>query len=61
MIWAFWSVPHDPERNDRQSPDHWAKNIRNTLRKQGFLTFFFNFDDISKFVPFGGNLSTRTQ
>ena len=27
------------------------KNIRNTLWKQGFLTFF------TKFVPFGGNIS----
>ena len=33
------------------------KNIGNTLRKQGFLTFFFNFDSFLKFVPFWGNIS----
>ena len=37
------------------------KNILNTLRKQVFLTFFFNLDDFSKCVPFRGNLSTKTQ
>ena len=37
------------------------KNIWNTLRKQGFFYFFFCFDNFSKFVPFGGNLSARTQ
>ena len=37
------------------------KNIQNTLRKQGFLTFFFNFDNFSKFVPFWGNSSAKTQ
>ena len=37
---------------------HKLKNIQNTLRKQGCLAFFFfNFDDFSKFVPFGGNLT----
>ena len=37
------------------------KNIQNTQRKQVFLTFFFNFDGFSKFVPFGGNSSAKTQ
>ena len=34
------------------------KEIKNTLRKQGF---FYNFDGFSKFVSFGGNISTKTQ
>ena len=33
------------------------KNIRKSPRKQGFLTFFSNFDGFSKFVPFWGNIS----
>ena len=38
------------------------KKIQNTLRKQGFfLHFFFNFDGFSKFVPFWGNISAKTQ
>jgi hypothetical protein len=37
------------------------KNIQNTLRKQVFLTFFFNFDNFSKFVSFLGNSSAKTQ
>ena len=37
------------------------KNIWNIQRKQVFLTFVFNFDDFSKFVPFWGVLSAKTQ
>jgi hypothetical protein len=37
------------------------KNIQNTPRKQGFFDIFFNFDDFLKFVPFGGNVSIKTQ
>ena len=37
------------------------KNIQNTLRKHVFFDIFFNFDDFLKFVPFGGNLRTKTQ
>ena len=45
------------------SMDQWEnwRNIQNSLRKQGFLTFIFNFDDFSKFVPFLGNISAKTQ
>ena len=35
--------------------------LKYSIRKQGFLTFFFNFDDFSKFVSIGGNLSAKTQ
>ena len=38
------------------------KNIKKNLRKQAFyFTFFSNFDDFLKFVPFGGNISAKTQ
>ena len=30
-------------------------------KKTRLFAFFFNFDDFSKFVPFGGNLSAKTQ
>ena len=35
------------------------KNIENTLRKQGFFDFFFNFNNFLKFVPLVGNLSAK--
>jgi hypothetical protein len=37
------------------------KKIQNTLRKQGFLNIFFNFDGFLKFVSFWGNISAKTQ
>ena len=36
------------------------KKIQNTLRKQGFFTFFFNFDGFLKNVPFWDNISANS-
>ena len=75
LISYIWICPQRPKgcRKKLQDPintpfEVWCakialklKNIGKTLRKQGFWHFFFNFDNFLKFVPFGGNHSTRTQ
>ena len=66
LIFAIWIRPQGSQgcQKMRQGPlnmpfEVWCaniapklKNIQNTLRKQGFIDFFFNFDNFMKFVPF---------
>ena len=75
LIKSIWIRPQEPLgcQKMRQDPlnmsfEIWCanispklKNIQNTVRKQGFFDIFFNFDDFSKFVPFKGNISAKTQ
>ena len=71
----YGSAPRGPRGVKRCARIHWTCHVRfgalilppnwRILKKvyeiRCFLTFFSNFDDISKFVSFWSNLSAKTQ